>query len=140
VPVDGAAEPSRLQESVKTRYVIRADVPRNLIEVYYHGHVGVAEVRAVHDEVLILLPRMRQGFTYLADLSGLESMELDCMVGITSIMDACNAAGIGTVVRIVPDTRKDIGLNILSITHFRRSVHVLTFQNLAEAQRALGAG
>jgi len=138
VPIDGASEPSSIREGVKIGYVVRADVPRNLIEVLYHGHVGVAEVRAVHDEVLILLPRMREGFTYLVDLSGLESMELDCMAGITRIMDACNAAGIGTVVRIVPDSRKDIGLNILSITHYRRSVHVLTFQNLAEAQRALG--
>lgn len=94
-------------------------------------------VKEVYKELMNLLPNMRQGFTFLADLSGLESMDLDCVADITKIMDACNAAGIGTVVRIVPDPRKDIGLNILSIIHYRRGVHVLTFQNSAEAERAL---
>jgi len=119
-------------------YIVRGDVPGNIIEVLYQGCIGVADVRAVHDRVADLLPQMRKGFTFVANLSGLESMELDCMAGITGIMDACNSAGIGTVVRIVPDSRKDIGLNILSIIHYRRGVHVLTFQNLAEAERAIG--
>ena len=118
-------------------YIIQADIARNLIEVRYRGRVTAAEVKAVHGEVLNLLPQMRQGFTFLADLSSLESMELECVADITKIMDACNAAGIGTVIRIVPDPRKDIGLNILSIIHYRRGVHVLTCQNSAEAQRAI---
>jgi hypothetical protein len=118
-------------------YLIQGDVSRNLIEVRYRGRVTAADVKAVHEEVLNLLTQMRQGFTFLADLSSLESMELDCVSDITKIMDACNAAGIGAVIRIVPDPRKDIGLNILSIIHYRRGVHVLTCQNSAEAQRAI---
>jgi hypothetical protein len=125
------------QMDVTSGYLIQGDISRNLIELRYRGRVTAAEVKAVHEEVLNLLPQMRQGFTLLADLSTLESMELDCVADITKIMDACNAAGIGTVVRIVPDPRKDIGLNILSIIHYRRGVHVLTFQNSAEAQRAI---
>ena len=121
----------------KFSYVIQGHIDRNLIEVRYQGRVTAEEVKEVHGKVLVLLPKMRQGFTFLADLSGLESMELDCVVGITKIMDACNAAGIGTVVRIVPDPRKDIGLNILSIIHYRRGVHVLTCQNSAEAERVI---
>jgi hypothetical protein len=80
---------------------------------------------------------MQKGFTFLADLAGLESMELESVPSITRIMDACNAAGIGMVVRIIPDPRKDIGLNILSIIHYSRGVHVLTFQNSEEAERAI---
>src|SRR5450432_287161 len=118
-------------------YLIRGDSSRNLIEVRYGGYVTASVVKEVYKELMNLLPNMRQGFTFLADLSGLESMDLDCVADITKIMDAFNAAGIGTVVRIVPDPRKDIGLNILSIVHYRRGVHVLTFQNSAEAERAL---
>jgi hypothetical protein len=117
---------------------VQGDPSRNLIEVRYQGRVSVAEVRAVSEGVMDLLPQMRQGFTFLADLSCLESMELDCVVEITRIMDACNSAGIGTVVRIIPDPRKDIGLNILSIIHYRRGVHVITCQNAEEAERVLG--
>jgi hypothetical protein len=119
-------------------YLFRGDIDRNLIEVRYRGRVSVGDVSAVYERVAELLPQMREGFTFLADLSELESMGLDCMGGITKIMDACNAAGIGTVVRIIPDPRKDIGLNILSIIHYRRGVHLLTFQNSAEAERAIG--
>jgi hypothetical protein len=118
-------------------HVIKGDTSRNLIEVRYRGRVTASEVKAVYDQVMNLLPQMRQGFTFLADLSGLESMELECVADITRIMDACNAAGIGTVVRIIPDPRKDIGLNILSIIHYRRGVHVLTYQNSSEAERVL---
>ncbi len=118
-------------------YLVQGDISRNLIEVRYLGRVTAAEVKAVSEKVIELLPKMRQGFTFLADLSGLESMGLDCVADITKIMDACNAAGIGTVVRIVPDPRKDIGLKILSIIHYRRGVHVLTCQNSAEAEQLI---
>jgi hypothetical protein len=117
--------------------VVHGDLARNLIEVRYRGRVSTADVKAVSGVVMDLLPQLRQGFTFLADLSELESMELDCAPFIARIMDACDAAGIGTVVRVIPDRRKDIGLNILSIIHYKRRVHVLTFQNLAEAERAI---
>jgi hypothetical protein len=139
--VDCALEVIRKEESRKMNeisgYTVLGDASRNLIEVRYQGSVSAAEVEAVFEEVTGLLPQMRKGFTFLADLSRLESMGLDCILGITKIMDACNAAGIGTVVRIIPDPRKDIGLNILSIIHYRRGVHVITCQNSEEADRVL---
>jgi hypothetical protein len=132
LPID---ERSPMEE--KPALVVRGDVPGNRIEVRYQGRVTAADVQSVYRKVMDLLPLMRSGFTFLADLSGLESMDLDCAPFITKIMDACNAAAIGTVVRIVPDSRKDIGLNILSIIHYRRGVHVLTCENSAEADRVL---
>jgi hypothetical protein len=116
---------------------VEADVGRNLIEVRYAGHVRPPEVVAVLGKVTTLLPTFRPGFTFLADLSALESMDVECGLPISQLMDLCNAAGIGTVVRIIPDPRKDIGLKILSIIHYRRGVRVLTFQDGAEARRAL---
>jgi hypothetical protein len=117
--------------------MVQGDIPKNRIEVRYRGRIGAAEVQDVYERVAILLPSMRRGFTFLADLSALDSMELECGPHLAKIMDACNAAGIGTVVRIVPDSRKDIGLNILSIIHYGRGVHVLTCENAAEAERAM---
>ncbi len=82
---------------------------------------------------------MRKGFTILTDLSGLDSMELDCVPYLTRLMDACREMGVATVVRIVPDPRKDIGLNILSIVHLKSGVRVVTCQNAEEAERVIGA-
>jgi len=118
-------------------FVVSGDSILSRIEVRYQGRVAESDVQAAYEAVAALLPLMRRGFTLLADFSGLESMELDCAPHITKIMDACNTAGIGTVVRVVPDRRKDIGLNILSIIHYGRGVHVLTFENSEEAKRAL---
>ena len=121
----------------KLGFTVRCDISRNLIEVAYRGKVSIADVKAVFEKVQELLPELRQGFTFLADLSGLESMELDSVGDITKIMDSCNAAGIGTVVRIIPDPRKDIGFNILSIIHYRRGVRMITCQTAAEAERVI---
>jgi hypothetical protein len=116
---------------------VAVDVPRKLIEVRYTGGVQPPEVEAVLLKVKALLPALPAGFTLLVDLSGLDSMGLECGLPISQLMDLCNAGGIGTVVRIIPDPRKDIGLKILSIIHYGRGVKVLTFQDGAEARRSL---
>jgi hypothetical protein len=41
------------------------------------------------------------------------------------------------VVRVIPDPQKDIGLNILSLFHYRRRVRIVTCKTLAEAMKAL---
>jgi len=119
---------------------VEADTARNLMQVRYRGDVSVREMRACAERVRSLLPQMRPGFTFLTDLSGLGSMELDCAPDLAKLMDACRARGIGTVVRIIPDPRRDIGFNILSIVHYRRGVRVVTCQDAAEAERITGPG
>ena len=113
------------------------DAARNLIRMRYNGHICAAEMRPYADEVRGLLPRLRRGFTVLTDLSGLDSMELDCAAELTRVMDTFKAKGVGSVVRIVPDPSKDIGFNILSIIHYRRGVRVATCQTAEEAERML---
>jgi hypothetical protein len=43
------------------------------------------------------------------------------------------------VVRVIPDPQKDIGLNILSLFHYRRRVRIVTCATLGEAMKALEA-
>ena len=113
------------------------DVSGNLIQIRHLGHVTTAEMRACIEEVKILLPKMRAGFTLLTDLSGLDSMELDCVADLGRMMDACKVKGIGAAVRIIPDQSKDIGLNILAQVHYRSGVQVITCPNASEAERTL---
>ena len=116
---------------------IKLEADRNLVRMWYLGHVTAAQMTACVKAVEAALPALRPGFTVVTDLSGLESMDLDCVPFLTKIMDRCRAGGIGAVVRIVPDRSKDIGFNILSIIHYRRGVKVITCATLAEAERAL---
>ena len=84
-----------------------------------------------------LLDDMPPGFRLLADLSGLQSMDLACAPFIAKVMDRCNERGVKKVIRIIPDPRKDIGFSIMSVFHYDRHVRILTFDNLAEAEEAL---
>jgi hypothetical protein len=112
-------------------------VSHNLIRIRHLGNVTTTETRACVEKVKRLLPEMRAGFTLLTDLSGLDSMELDCVVDLGRMMDACKMKGIGTAVRIIPDQSKDIWFNILALVHYRSGVHVITCPTASEAERAL---
>jgi hypothetical protein len=119
--------------------VITADSARNLLKVQFRGRVTVTAMADYVKRVENLLPQLRAGFAVLTDLSHLESMELDCVRPLTKVMDMCRIHGVRTVVRVVPDPEKDIGFNILAITHYRRGVRVIKCATLAEAERALKA-
>jgi len=122
---------------VKLALEIDVDVERNLLRKCFFGHVSAAQMKAGAQEVARLLPQMRAGFSVLVDLGGLEAMDLDCVPHLAKIMDLCKAQGVGRVVRVIPDPEKDIGFNILSVTHYRGKVPVVTCETLAEAERAL---
>lgn len=116
---------------------VEGDIPRNLIHIRYRGQVTCEELKACAEKVKSLLPQMRKGFAMLTDISDLESMELECVPVLTQVMDECREKGIGTVVRIVPNPKKDIGFNILSIVHYRRGVRIVTCQTAAQAEKVL---
>ena len=131
-----SAQPNPLV-SAKPAIGIEVDAARNLARVCYAGQVSAAELKAGVKEIERRLPELRAGFSILVDLSGLETMALDCVPHVAKIMDLCKARGVGLVVRVSPDPAKDIGFNILSITHYRGKVRVVTRDTLAEAERAL---
>lgn len=123
--------------ATKTAIRVQLEANRNLVRILYLGHVTAADMTVGVKEVERLLLQMKPGFTVLGDLSGLESMDLACVPQVTRMMDLCRVAGIGTVVRVVPDPTKDIGFNILAIIHYRRGVKIITCATLAEAERVL---
>ena len=116
---------------------IEVDATRNILRKRFYGHVSAAKMKAGAEEVAQVLPRMRAGFSLVVDLSQLEAMDLDCVPHLTKIMDLVRAQGVSLVVRVMPDPAKDIGFNILSVTHYRGKVKVVTCETQAEAERAL---
>src|SRR5437762_10944549 len=113
------------------------DPATNLLKVAYAGQVGPEETQRCAEQVRALLPKLRPGFRLLTDLTGLEAMELACLPHIRRIMILLNGNGLETVVRVIPDPHKDIGLNILSLFHYRPEIRIQTFPTLGEAMKVL---
>jgi len=118
-------------------FQVEVDKSRNLLRINYAQHVGPEDTKGVEERVPTLLPELRPGFRLLTDLSGLESMDLACVPYIKRMMDRCNQIGVEMVVRVIPDPHKDIGLNILSLFHYRRQVKIVTCETLEEAMNVL---
>ena len=119
----------------KPTFEIAIDPARNIARLQYSGKVTAGHMPDCVGQITSLLPRLRAGFTVLVDLSGLDSMEIDCVPYLSGIMDFCRAQGVGTVIRVIPDPSKDIGLNILSLIHYRGEVHIVTCDTLDEAEK-----
>jgi hypothetical protein len=120
-------------------YRAEVDLSKRLLIIAGSQRVGPEEVRRCADELPALLAALQPGFRLLTDLSGLESMDVACVPYIKRIMDLCYAKGVEMVARVIPDPHKDIGLNIMSLFHYGRGVHIVTFATLEEAMNALAA-
>jgi hypothetical protein len=118
-------------------FQVEVDKAKNLLRIIYSQHVGPEDTKRVEEQIPALVPNLRPGFRLLTDLSALESMDLACVPYIKRMMDLCNKKGIEMVVRVIPDPQKDIGLNILSLFHYRRRVRIVTCATLEEAMEAL---
>ena len=110
---------------------------QRLLYMKFIDKVTAAEMRARHSEVQALVAEFDSGFRLLNDMQELQLMEDDCALVIADMMDLFKANGIELVVRIIPDPRKDIGLNILSVFHYGRNVRTVTCDTMAEGFKTL---
>ena len=118
-------------------FQVGVDKSKNLLKITYAQHVGAEDTKRVEEEIPPLLAEVRPSFRLLTDLSGLETMDLACVPYIKRMMDVCNKKGVEVVVRVIPDPHKDIGLNILSLFHYRRRVRIVTCETLEQAMKVL---
>jgi hypothetical protein len=114
-----------------------ADESGRLLTLNFSRDVAAAEMQRCLGTIRDLLNTIQPGFQMLTDLSDLGSMESECAPFVGEIMDLCNAKGVKTDVRVVPDPHKDIGYNLLSHFHYDPNVTVQTHDNLADALQSL---
>jgi hypothetical protein len=119
-------------------FCIKIDVERNLARTRYSGAQTGAGMREAALKVESLLPKLKPGFTVFADFSNVASMDFDCVPHLTRVMDLCRAHGVSMVVRLLPKPEKDIGINLLSIVHYRGKIKMVTVDTIEEAERVLG--
>jgi len=116
---------------------IEADKAKKLLQMTFARRVGPEEMEKASAKLPSLLEPLAPGFRLLSDLTGLESMDPACLPLLKSTMDTLNRHGISLVVRVIPDPRKDIGLNILSLFHYRRGIRIVTCETMDEAREVL---
>jgi len=125
---------STLRDMFETKF----NKAENLLTIVYAQQVTPDETARCEQELRVLLADQKTGFCLLTDMSGLESMDLACGEYVKRVMDFLNEKGINRVVRVIPDPRKDIGLNIMSLFHYRRGVRIVTCETMEEAMSVLG--
>ena len=113
------------------------DETKSLLVIRYSAAVRAEETEKGLEQVRNGLAKLQSGFRLLADLTELESMDVNCAPFIEKAMDLCNEKGASMVVRVIPDPHRDIGLQIMSIFHYSGDVRILTCQTLAEADELL---
>ncbi len=110
---------------------------KQLLHLSYIGHVTAEDLAPGREELSALLADLPAGFRLLTDLGRLESMDLACATELGRTMELCDQKGVGLVVRVVPDPKKDIGLSILTLFHYHHRVQAVTCQSMEEAARLL---
>ena len=113
------------------------DEPKRLLVIRYRGVVEAEETEKGLEQIRNGLAKLQSGFRLLADLSDLESMDVACAPFIEKAMDMCNEKGASMVVRVIPNPRRDIGMQIMSIFHYGGEVKILTCETLAQAEELL---
>jgi anti-anti-sigma regulatory factor len=113
------------------------DEPERLLVIRYLGVVEAEETEKGLEQIRNGLAKLQFGFRLLADLTELEAMDMACAPFIEKAMDLCNQKGASMVVRVIPDPRRDIGLQIMSIFHYRGDVQIFTCETLAQADDLL---
>ena len=116
---------------------VQVNPANQLLTLCYSQQVGEDDMKRCLQEIKAALAEMQPGFRLLNNLTNLEVMEPDCVEYIVEIMKACNARQIGTVVRVIPDPKKDIGFNIMSRFHYSPEVKLRIYEDLAEAVKSL---
>jgi len=118
-------------------YSVESDRSKRLLVISAAGRVTKKEVESVALRVREMMKEVTPGFRVLTDFRWLERMDPAAAVPLAEIMDALAEKDVATVVRVVPDPHKDIGLNILSRFHYGPQIKLVTFESLAEALSAL---
>lgn len=111
--------------------------PKQLLHLSFAGDVTLEEIEENRAGDAMLLANLEKGFRLLVDLSQLNTMDTECAAAIGQVMELFDERGVGLIVRVIPNPKKDIGLNILSLFHYHHRPRIVTCKNLEEAGRVL---
>ena len=118
-------------------FVVTSNKSTRLLFLIYIGRIRLEELTSHREDIRAVLAELSAGFRVLADFTHLDSMDPDCLPEIGRMMDLLGQTGTEMVVRVIPDPRKDPGMNILTAFHYSKNSRVLTSSSLMEAVNVL---
>ena len=118
-------------------YSVEIDRSKSLVVISAVQHVTAEEAKRTAQQLRELLNDVAPGFRVLADFRWLESMDPAAARHVAEIMDTLAEKGVASVSRVMPDPHKDIGLNILSQSHYGPEIQIATFETLPDALQSL---
>jgi len=118
-------------------FSVETDKAKGLLVISVAGHVSEEEVKQAAKQVREALEDVAPGLRALTDFRWLESIRPSAAPHIAEIMDALAEKQVASVIRIIPDPGKDIGMNILSQFHYSRNLPITTVGTLVEALDSL---
>jgi hypothetical protein len=118
-------------------YSVEIDQSKPLLVISALQRVTAEQAKLVAQQTRELLRDVAPGFRVLADFRWLESMDSAAARHVAEIMDTLAEKGVASVTRVMPDPRKDIGLNILSQFHYGPEIQISAFETLADALQSL---
>ena len=120
-------------------YAIELDRSKRLLVISAVQRVTAEEAKLAARQIRDQLRDVAPGLHVLADFRWLNSMDPAAAPHIAKIMDALAEKEVASVTRVMPDPRKDIGLNILSQFHYGPNVSIATFETLADAVQSIAS-
>jgi len=102
-------------------FLVTVNKPRELLYLGFIARVQLEEMEQARPNAETMLGELSPGFRVLADLERLVSIDATCAPSIGKFMELCDQSGVGTIVRVIPDPAKDIGLTIMSRFHYRKT-------------------
>ena len=118
-------------------YSVELDRTKHFLVISASQQVTAEQSKLAAKRVRELLQDVAPGFRVLADFRWLDSMDSAAARHIAEIMDALAEKGVVSVARVIPDPRKDIGLNILSQFHYGPEIQIATFETMADALQSM---
>lgn len=113
------------------------DREHKTIVIEFEGNIDGAQARQSSLDLERVVPERRTEFRLLADLTAVQTMELEVEDELKKAMGLFNAHGITEVLRVLPDPDMEVGFNIMSRTYYGKAVKVLTFRSREEAEAHL---
>jgi hypothetical protein len=118
-------------------FLVTTNKSKRLLQLSFIGHVTLEELQRGGKDIPELLADWPSGWRLLGDLERLQFMDEDCVAELGRNMEILDRHGVELVVRVIPDSTKDIGFNILAIFHYQNRPRVVTCSNMVEAAKAL---
>jgi anti-anti-sigma regulatory factor len=105
----------------------------NIVSIKIQGCFDSEQADKMYADAASIIRNAKTALIVLTDISEVDEMKHESIESLSKIMELFNSHGTKQVIRIIPDSSKDIGLNILSRFHYSPDVKIHTFDSQEKA-------